>query len=62
MDKLQIFSVYNTLSELGGNFDYGYFNSKNVDNGDMTKVTSCPFSLQILFEECMVAHDFVAIA
>ena len=53
--------MYNTLSELGRNFDCGCFNSKNVDSWDMTQVMSCPFSLEILFKEHVVACDFIAV-
>lgn len=61
MDVLQIFSVCNTLSELGRNFDYGCWNSKNVGGWNMTKVTWCPLSLEIIFKEHTVAHDYIAV-
>ena len=61
MSKLQIFSMYNTPTELGRNFACGCFRSKNVDSLDMTKVMSCPFSLVILFKEHIVTHDFIAV-
>lgn len=48
-----------TLRELGRSFDYGCFNSKNIDSWDLTKRTSCPFSLETLFKGYLVAYDFI---
>lgn len=55
MDMLHIFRMCDTFSELGRNFDYGCFNRKNVNCWDRMKVTSGPFSLEILFKEYMIA-------